>query len=173
VEGTTITVQAALNGGFGASVPLNGDLLYDVAGISLVGGADADSTAPFDYKLEERIGRTTGKGRHIVGAGTLRGSGAARARFKVDVLQQKTGTVTLTDPGRGVRFVSSKILKVRLVRTRSAQISGTGKLGSSTVSFVATLVDGGPGDKHDRFSISIGGRYRRGGPLLSGNVTIR
>src|SRR5207244_1004064 len=65
VDGTTVTVRAALNGGFGASVPLNGDLLYDVVGISLVGGADADSTAPFDYKLDERIGRTTGKGRHI------------------------------------------------------------------------------------------------------------
>src|SRR5437588_772821 len=94
IDGDTITVDVALEGGFGAGFPLNGDLLYNVVGLSFapaggVIGADIDSTAPFDYRLEERIGRTTGNGKHIVGAGSIRGASAGRATFSVDVFQAK------------------------------------------------------------------------------------
>jgi hypothetical protein len=149
-------------------VRVDGDLLYGVTGATFGDGADLDSTAPFDYKLAERIGRTTTKGRHIVGSGTIRGG-----RFKVDVFQQKTGSLTYADTGAGVRFASTKILKVRMITRRRAQISGTGTLGASASSFVATIADGGKGRRHDTFSIALAGGYRWGGPLLSGGVTIR
>ena len=91
-------MTARLEAGFGA--PVNGDLLYDVTGLTMAGGVDLDSTAPFVYKLAERIGRTTTKGRHIVGSGTIRGG-----RFRVDVFQQKTGTLTYSDRGAGERGI--------------------------------------------------------------------
>jgi hypothetical protein len=169
VGGSTINVQVRLENGFGAGVPVNGDLLYGVTAVTLAGGADLDSTAPFDYKLAERIGRTTNKGRHVVGAGTVRGGG----RFKVDVFQQKTGTLTYADSAAGVRFAVTKILRVRMITRRRAQISGTGDLGSVASTFTATIADGGTGRKRDTFSISLAGGYRRGGSLLSGGVTIR
>jgi hypothetical protein len=168
IVGNEITVLVRLEGGFGAGVPVNGDLLYGVTGLTVAGGLDLDSTAPFDYKLAERIGRTTTKGRHIVGSGTIRG-----ARFAVDVFQQKTGRLTYTDSRAGVRFASTKILKVRMVTRRRAVISGTGKLSSAPASFVATVVDGGTGRKRDSFAISLAGGYRRSGAVLSGGVTIR
>jgi hypothetical protein len=166
--GSTVSVQVRLNGGFGAEAPVNGDLLYGVTGLTIGGGTDLDSTAPFDYKLAERIGKTTNKGRHIVGSGTIRG-----ARFKVDVFQQKTGNLSYADTAAGVRFASTKILRVRMITRRRAQISGTGTLGGAAASFVATIADGGKGRTHDTFSISLSGGYRRGGRLLSGGVTIR
>ncbi|HEX6701026.1 MAG TPA: hypothetical protein VF101_09885, partial [Gaiellaceae bacterium] len=168
VSGRTVSVQVPLEGGFGAGVHFNGDLLYGVTGATFGGGADLDSTAPFDYKLAERIGRTTTKGRHIVGSGTIRGG-----RFKVDVFQQKTGSLTYADAGAGVRFASTKILKVRMITRRRAQISGTGTLGASASTYVATIADGGKGRRHDTFSIALAGSYRKGGPLSSGGVTIR
>jgi len=169
LEGNTVTVQVRLEGGFGAGAPVEGDLLYGVTGLTLAGGIDLDSTAPFDYKLAERIGKTTNKGRHIVGSGTIRGGG----RFKVDVFQQKTGTLTYADTAAGVRFASTKILKVRMITRRRAQISGTGSLGAATPSFSAIVADGGKGRTRDTFSISFAGGYRRAGRLLSGGVTIR
>jgi hypothetical protein len=168
VGGSTVTVVVRLEGGFGAGIPVSSDLLYGVTGLTFAGGLDLDSTAPFDYKLAQRIGRTTTKGRHIVGSGTIRG-----ASFRVDVFQQKTGTLTYTDSRAGVRFSLTKILKVRMVTGRHAVISGTGKLASGPSSFVATVVDGGTGRKRDSFAISLGGGYRRSGALLSGGVTIR
>ena len=169
LEGNTVTVQVRLEGGFGAGVPVEGDLLYGVTGLTLAGGIDLDSTAPFDYKLAERIGKTTNKGRHIVGAGKIRGGG----RFKVDVFQQKTGTLTYVDTAAGVRFASTKIMRVRMITRRRAQISGTGSLGSATTSFTAVVADGGKGRVRDTFSISLASGYRRAGRLLSGGVTIR
>src|SRR5207244_12420382 len=76
VADQTLTVTARLEGGFGA--PVNGDLLYDASGLTFAGDLVLDSTAPFDYRLAERIGRTTTKGRHIVGTGTIRGGGRFR-----------------------------------------------------------------------------------------------
>ena len=162
----TITVTARLEGGFGA--PLNGDILYGVSGLTYAGDVQLDATAPFVYKLAERIGRTTTKGRHIVGSGTIRGG-----RFRVDVFQQKTGTLTFTDADAGVRFVLTKISRVRMVTKRHAVISGTGRLRSGPTTFVATVVDGGTGRMRDSFAISLGRGYRRSGGLLSGGVTIR
>jgi hypothetical protein len=163
----TITVTARLEGGFGA--PLHGDLLYDVSGLTFAGGGVLDSTAPFAYKLAERIGRTTTRGRHIVGSGSIRGGG----RFRVDVFQQKTGSLTYSDPRAGVRLASTKITKVRMVTRRHAVISGTGTRGGRPASFVATVVDGGKGRARDSFGISVGRDYRRSGRLLSGGVTIK
>ena len=99
----------------------------------------------------------------------IRGGG----RFKVDVFQQKTGTLTYADTAAGVRFASTKILKVRMITRRRAQISGTGSLGAATPSFSAIVADGGKGRTRDTFSISFAGGYRRAGRLLSGGVTIR
>jgi hypothetical protein len=168
VSGTTVAVTVRLEGGFGAGVPVSGDLLYDVTGLTLQGGLVLDAASPFDYKLAERIGRTTNKGRHVVGAGTIRGG-----RFAVDVFQQKTGMLTYADAAARVRFASTKILKVRMVTRRHAVISGTGTLAGGPASFVATVVDGGKGRKRDSFGISLGGGYRRSGALLSGGVTIK
>ena len=84
-----------------------------------------------------------------------------------------TGTLSYADPAAGVRFASTKILKVRMITRRRAQISGSGKLGTEPAVFVATIADGGKGRSHDSFSISLGGGYRRSGPLLGGGVTIR
>jgi hypothetical protein len=166
VSGGVLTITVRLEGGFGA--PVDGDLLYGVSGLSFVSNVDLDSTPPFDYKLAERIGRTTTRGRHIVGAGTIRG-----ARFAIDVFQQQTGKVTYTDTRTGVRFASTKILRVRMVTKQHAVISGTGVLGAAATSFVVTAVDGGTGRRRDSFAISFGPRYRRSGAVLSGGVTIR
>src|SRR5204863_3673102 len=166
VAGGVLTITVRLDGGFAA--PVDGDLLYGASGLSFVGPVDLDSTPAFDYKLAERIARTTNRGRHIVGAGTIRG-----ARFTVDVFQQKTGRVTYADTRTGARFTSTKILKVRMVTKRHAEISGTGTLGTAPASFVASFVDGGSGRARDSFAISFGSRYRRSGAVLSGGVTIR
>jgi hypothetical protein len=169
VDGNALTVTVRLEGGFGAGVPVNGDLLYDVTGLTLNAGIDLDSTPPFDYRLAERIGRTTNRGRHIVGSGTIRGG-----RFRVDVFQQKTGKLTYADRAARVSFSSTKILRVRMVTARHAVISGTGILRGKAAVFAATVVDGGAGRARDSFAISLGGgRYRRSGKLLSGGVTIR
>lgn len=177
IDGDTITVDAALEGGFGAGFPFNGDLLYDVVGLSFVPvdggtGTDVDSTAPFDYRLEERIGRTTGPGRHIVGSGSIRGTGAGRATFRVDAFQDKTGRVSFTDRRAGIRFTSQAITRVRMLTRRKARIWATGTNGSRSASCVATFADGGTGRRSDTVTVSLG-RYGRGGPLLSGGVTIR
>jgi hypothetical protein len=168
VSDQTISVTARLEGGFGARV--NGDLLYDVSGLTFAGGVALDATAPFAYKLAERIGRTTTKGRHVVGSGSIQGGG----RFRVDVFQQKTGSLTYSDPRAGVRLASTKITKVRMVTKRHAVISGTGTVaGGRRASYVATVVDGGKGRMRDSFGISVGRGYRRSGRLLSGGVTIK
>jgi len=174
IDGDTITVDVALEGGFGAGFPLNGDLLYNVVGLSFapaggVIGADIDSTAPFDYRLEERIGRTTGNGKHIVGAGSIRGASAGRATFRVDVFQAKTGRISFSDRRARVSFVSRQITRVRILSRRRARIWATGTSGASAV---ATFVDGGTGRRSDSLSVAIG-RYRRSGSLISGGVTIR
>jgi hypothetical protein len=171
VDGSTITVDVALEGGFGKGFPLNGDLLYNVVGLTFaptvkVLGSDVDSTAPFDYRLEERIGRTTSNGRHIVGSGAIRGSGSGRATFSVNVFQAKIGRVAFTDPRAHVSFRSQRITRVRMLTRRKARIWASGTGGSC----VATFTDGG-GGRHDTLTIAIG-RYRRGGRLLSGGVTI-
>jgi hypothetical protein len=173
IDGDTITVDAALEGGFGPGFPFNGDLLYNVVGLSFVPtdgvtATDADSTAPFDYRLEERIGRTTGNGRHIVGSGSIRGAGSGRASFRVDVFQAKTGRIVFSDPRARVAFRSQRITRVRMLTRRKARIWAGGNGGSC----VATIADGGAGRRRDSLTIAIG-RYRRSGRLLSGNVTIR
>ena len=174
IDGDTITVDVTLEGGFGAGFPLNGDLLYNVVGLSFapaggVIGADIDSTAPFDYRLEERIGRTTGNGKHIVGAGSIRGASAGRATFRVDVFQAKTGRISFSDRRARVSFVSRQITRVRILSRRRARIWATGTSGASAV---ATFVDGRTGRRRDSLTVAIG-RYRRSGPLISGGVTIR
>jgi hypothetical protein len=174
IDGNTISVDVALEGGFGAGFPLNGDLLYNVVGLSFspggtVTGTDIDSTAPFDYRLEERIGRTTGQGRHIVGSGSFRGAGAGRATFKVDVFQAKTGRLSFSDGRAHVAFVSRKITRVRMLGQRRARIWATGSSGTSCV---VTLVDGGKGRRRDTLTVSIG-HYRRAGRLLSGGLSIK
>ena len=173
IDGDTITVDVALEGGFGAGFPLNGDLLYNVVGLTFapegtVLGADIDSTAPFDYRLEERIGRTTSNGRHIVGSGSIRGARAGRATFRVNVFQAKTGRIVFSDPRARVTFRSQRITRVRLLTRHMARIWATGSAGSC----VATIVDGGKGRRRDSLTIAIG-RYRRSGRLLSGGVSIR
>jgi len=173
IDGDTITVDVALEGGFGPGFPTNGDLLYNVVGLTFapadgVLGPDVDSTAPFDYRLEERIGRTTGNGRHIVGSGSIRGAGSGRAAFRVDVFQAKTGRIVFSDPRAHVAFRSQRITRVRMVTRRKARIWATGAGGSC----VATFADGGAGRRRDSVSIACG-RYRRSGRLLSGGVTIR
>src|SRR5919197_2884627 len=173
IDGDTITVDVALEGGFGKGFPLNGDLLYNVVGLTFaptvkVLGTDVDSTAPFDYRLEERIGRTTGNGRHIVGSGSIRGSGSGRATFSVNVFHAKIGRVVFADPRAHVSFRSQRITRVRMLTRRKARIWAAGSGGSC----VATFADGGAGRRRDSFSISLG-RYRRSGRLLSGGLTIR
>jgi hypothetical protein len=173
VDGDTISVDVALEGGFGKGFPFNGDLLYNVVGLTFAPaagslGADIDSTAPFDYRLEERIGRTTSNGRHVLGAGSIRGAGSGRATFRVDVFQAKTGQIVFSDRRVGIAFRSRKITRVRILGRRKVRIWASGSGGSC----IATFVDGGKGRRHDSFSIAIG-RYRRSGRLLSGNVTVR
>jgi len=173
VDGDTITVDVALEGGFGKGFPFNGDLLYNVVGLTFAPvagatGADVDSTAPFDYRLEERIGRTTSNGRHVVGAGSIRGAGSGRAIFRVDVFQAKTGRIVFSDPRAHVAFRSQRITRVRILGPRKVRIWASGSGGSC----IATFVDGGKGRRRDTFSVVIG-RYRRSGPLLSGNVTVK
>jgi hypothetical protein len=132
-------------------------------------GADVDSTAPFDYRLEERIGRTTSNGRHIVGSGSIRGAGAGRATFRVDVFQAKTGQIVFSDPRAHVAFRSQRITRVRILTRHKARIWASGANGASCV---ATFADGGAGRRRDSVTIAVG-RYRRSGRLLSGGVTIR
>ena len=173
VDGDTITVDVALEGGFGAGFPLNGDLLYNVVGLSFAPtagaiGTDIDSTAPFDYKLEERIGRTTSNGRHVVGAGTIRGARSGRARFRVDVFQAKTGRIVFSDPRAHVAFRSQRITRVRVLGRHKVRIWASGAGASCT----ATFADGGAGQRRDSLTVAIG-RYRRSGRLLSGGITIR
>jgi hypothetical protein len=177
IDGNTITVDVALEGGFGKGFPFNGDLLYDVAGLSFVPGdagpgTDVDSTAPFEYRLEERIGRTTGPGRHIVGSGSIRATASRRATFRVDVFQAKTGRISFTDSRAGIRFASQAITRVRMLTRRKARIWATGTNGVRSASCVATFADGGKGLRRDSFSIKVG-RYSRSGRLLAGDVRIR
>jgi hypothetical protein len=173
IDGDTITVDVALEGGFGKGFPLNGDLLYNVDGLTFapegsVLGADVDSTVPFDYRLEERIGRTTSNGRHIVGSGSIRGAGSGRATFRVNVFQAKTGRIVFSDSRAHVAFRSQRITRVRMLTRHKARIWATGAGGSCVVTFA----DGGAGRRRDSASIACG-RYRRSGRLLSGGVTIR
>src|SRR5919198_1563146 len=173
IDGDTITVDVALEGGFGPGFPLNGDLLYNVVGLTYapegtVLGSDVDSTAPFDYRLEERIGRTTSNGRHIVGSGSIRGADAGRATFRVNVFQAKTGQIVFSDPHAHVAFRSQRITRVRILTRHKARIWASGVNGASCV---ITVADGGKG-RRDTLSIAVG-RYRRSGRLLSGGVTIR
>jgi hypothetical protein len=172
VDGATITVDVALEGGFGKGLPFNGDLLYNVVGLTFAPaagatGTDIDSTAPFDYRLEERIGRTTSNGRHVVGAGSIR-SGPGRATFRVDVFQAKTGRIVFSDPRAHVVFRSQRITRVRILGRRKVRIWASGSEGSC----VATFVDGGKGRRRDSLAVTIG-RYRRSGRLLSGDLRIR
>jgi hypothetical protein len=174
VDGDTITMDVSLEGGFGAGFPFDGDLLYNVVGLTFVSangatGSDADSTAPFDYRLEERIGRTTSNGRHIVGSGSIRGTGSGRATFRVDVFQAKIGRIVFSDRRAHVAFRSQRITRVRMLTRRKARIWASGANG---LSCVATFADGGAGRRHDSLTIAVG-RYRRSGRLLSGGVTIR
>jgi hypothetical protein len=173
VDGDTITVDVALEGGFGKGFPFNGDLLYNVVGLTFAPvagatGTDIDSTAPFDYRLEERIGRTTSNGRHVVGAGSIRGAGSGRATFRVDVFQAKTGRIVFSDQRARIAFRSRQITRVRVLGRHRVRIWASGSGGSC----VATFVDGGEGRRRDSFSIVVG-RYRRSGRLLSGGVTIK
>lgn len=167
VQGTSLEVVVPLANGFGPRVALNGDLLYGITGISFAGGADVDSTGPFDHRLEQRIGRTTSRGAHVVGSGAI-----AAGRFSLDVFQQRTGRVAYRDARGRVRLVATRITRVRLAGRRRAVISAVASVGGRSLAFTVTATDGGAGRRRDSFAIRAGS-YRRSGRLLSGDVRIR
>jgi hypothetical protein len=171
VEGGTLVIDMNLVA-LTAAVPLEGDLFYNVSGFTFAGDAAGnpvsvvDSLASFDYRLDQRIGPTTGRGRRIVLRGTIR-----RGAISVDVFENRTGRLTFRDARAGVAFRSTRITRVR-VRGRTATISGTGISGARRPSFVATVVDRGVG-RLDSFALRLSSGYRRSGRLTSGNATIR
>jgi hypothetical protein len=172
VEGNAVVVDVNL-AALSASVPLEGDLLYNVSGFTFGGDAGGtpevvvDSLASFDYRLDQRIGPTTGRGRRITLRGTIRGGGAAT----VDVFENRTGRVSFRDARARLSFRSTRITQVR-VRGRTATISGLGVNGVRRSSFVATVVDRGVG-RLDSFGLRLSSGYRRSGRLTSGNAQIR
>jgi hypothetical protein len=171
VEGNTLVVDMNLVS-LSANVPLEGDLLYNVSGFTFAGDAAGnplavvDSLASFDYRLDQRIGPTTGRGRRITLRGGIRG-----ASVSVDVFENRTGRLTLRDPRARVTFRSTRITRVR-VSGRTATISGSGLNGARRASFVATVVDRGAG-RLDSFGFRLSSGYRRSGRLTSGNASIR
>jgi hypothetical protein len=171
VEGNAMVVDVNL-ANLSRSVPLEGDLLYNVSGFTFGGDADGnpavvvDSLAPFDYRLDQRIGPTTGRGRRITLRGSIRGG-----TVTVDVFENRTGRVTYRDARARVSFRSTRITQVR-VRGRVATISGVGLNGARRSSFVATVVDRGVG-RLDSFGLRLSSGYRRSGRLTSGNAQIR
>jgi hypothetical protein len=171
VEGSTLVVDVSLTA-LSAAVPLDGDLLYGVSGFTFGGDADGnplaavDSLASFDYRLGQRIGPTTGRGRRITLRGTIRGGSAT-----VDVFENRTGRLSYRDARARVVFRSTAIARVT-VRGRTATISGAGRNGSRRTSFVATVVDRGAG-RLDSFAFRLGTGYRKSGRLTSGNAQIR
>jgi hypothetical protein len=171
VEGSTIVVDVSLTA-LSAAVPLEGDLLYGVSGFTFGGDAEGnplavvDSLASFDYRLGQRIGSTTGRGRRITVRGTIRG-----ATVTVDVFENRTGRVTYRDARARISFRSASIARVT-VRGRTATITGVGRNGSRRTSFGATVVDRGAG-RLDSFAIRLGTGYRKSGRLTSGNAQIR
>ena len=171
IEGNTVVADVNLVS-LSATVPLDGDLLYNVSGFTFSGDASGapvgvlDSLASFDYRLDQRIGPTTGRGRRITLRGTIRG-----ATVGVDVFENRSGRVTFRDARAGVIFRSTRITRVA-VRGRTATISGTGLNRARRASFVATVVDRGAG-RLDSFALRLSTGYRRSGRLTSGNATIR
>ena len=171
VEGNTVVVDVNL-GALAAAVPLEGDRLYDVSAFTFAGDAAGnpvavlDSLASFDYRLEGRIGSTTGRGRRITLRGAIRG-----AAMTVDVFENRSGRVTFRDRSARVVFRSTRITRVG-VRGRVATITGTGLNGARRSSFVATVVDRGAG-RRDSFALRLSTGYRRSGRLTSGNAQIR
>jgi hypothetical protein len=171
IEGNTVVVDVSLTA-LSASVPIEGDLLYGVSGFTFGGDADGnpltvvDSLAAFDYRLGQRIGSVTGRGRRITVRGTIRG-----ASVTADVFENRTGRLTYRDPRARVSFRSTTIARVT-VRGRTATISGVGRNGARRTAFVATVVDRGAG-RLDSFALRLGTGYRRSGRLTSGNAQIR
>jgi hypothetical protein len=176
VAGNTITVDIRLSGGFGAGVELQGDRLLNVSGHSFGRNAPddvyaaVDATQAFDYRLDQRIGPTTGRGRRITVAGTIRTTGSARATVAADVYTSRRGRLSYRDARAGVVFRSTAITRAT-VRGRTATITGRGLVGTRQVGYVATVVD--PVTGRDRFSIRLSSGYRNGGRLLSGAARIR
>lgn len=171
VEGSTIVVDVGL-AALSAAVPLEGDQLYGVSGFTFGGNADGipltvvDSLASFDFRLGERIGSTTGRGRRVTLRGTIRGAAIA-----VDVFENRTGRLTYRDARARISFRSTSIARVT-VRGRTATISGVGRNGSRRATFVATVVDRGAG-RADSFALRLSSGYRKSGRLTSGNAQIR
>jgi hypothetical protein len=171
VEGNSIVVDVNLPA-LSATVPLEGDLLYNVSGFTFGGDAAGepvsvvDSLASFDYRLDQRIGPTTGRGRRITLRGTIRGGSAT-----VDVFENRTGRVSYRDSRARIAFRSTRIARVT-VRGATATISGTGLSRGRRLSFVATAVDRGTG-RRDSFGLRLSSGYRKSGRLLTGDVRIR
>lgn len=171
IEGNSIVVDVNLPA-LSAGVPLEGDLLYNVSGFTFGGDAAGeplgvvDSLASFDYRLDQRIGPTTGRGRRITLRGAIRGGSAT-----VDVSENRTGSVSYRDPRSRIAFRSMRIARVT-VRGATATIAGSGLSRGRMLSFVATAVDRGAG-RRDSFGFRLSSGYRRSGRLLSGDVRIR
>ena len=171
VEANTVVVDVNL-AALSAAVRLEGDLLYNVSGFTLGGDAAGepavvvDSLASFDYRLDQRIGPTTRRGRRITLRGAIRGGSVS-----LDVFENRTGRVAYRDARAGVAFRSTRLTRVR-VRGRTATISGVGVSRARRSSFVATVVDRGVG-RLDSFALRLSTGYRRGGRLTRGNALIR
>jgi hypothetical protein len=174
-DGRAVLIDVNLSA-LSTSVPLEGDLLYNVSGLTFAGDASGnptavvDSLASFDYRLDQRIGPTTGRGRRITLRGTIPAGGGRRAAVAVDVRTNRTGTVAYRDVGARVVFRSTRITRVTL-RRGVATISGTGLNATRRISFVATIVD--RTRRRDSFAIRLSSGYRGAGQLLTGSVRIR
>jgi hypothetical protein len=174
VEGNAIVVDVNLVA-LSRTVPLEGDLLYNVSGFTF-GGDHAgnpsllvDSLAPFDYRLDQRIGPTTGRGRRITLHGTIPAGAGRRASVAIAVRTNRTGTIAYRDSGARVVFRATRIARVT-VRRGTITIAGMGLNAARPVSFVATLVD--RRTARDSFGIRLSTGYRRAGRLLTGSVRI-
>jgi hypothetical protein len=177
ISGNVITIDVALNGGFGAGRPILATTLYNVTALSAGRDnatvdvyADLDATRAFDFTL----GQVTvpGIGRKVTGGGAIP-SGTGEAKFALNVLDSLKGKIDVRDAGAQLDFRSTTIRSVRFDDpTHSVTIKGAGIASGQTVDFTVVAIDNGEAGTTDSFTVSLSNGYSRGGTLTRGNIQI-
>ncbi len=178
VGGNVITIDVALDGGFGPGRPILENVLRNVTALSAGRNdastdiyADVDATRAFDYPI------TTNQppppsACDVSSGGAIQGTAGAEGRFSLNAKEDLKGKVNYRDDGAAVNMRSTKLNKVECNGT-AARIEGEGTNNGSAVTFILNVADNGESGSTDTFSITIAPPgYSKSGTLTRGNIQV-
>lgn len=143
-------------------------------GMVLVAAGAVDDYSFYLASAEVYDPGTTVAATQVSGRGSIAGQGGT-ATFSLqasDIGGVITGSVTFKDAGAGVSMKKGPVRSLTF-SGNSATLAGTGRLGSTRVTYNVTATDNSSSGSPDTLSITLSNGYSASGPLTSGDVSIQ